>query len=107
MQFEMGFWLMRPSDAAAVSNALSNLGRMAVFRVLMAQTGSSSDGGLTASALSQAINMASSTVSVHLKDLKAVGLVTVRRKGRLFWYSANREVFRAWVSFLSATEAES
>lgn len=45
--------------------------------------------------LQEHTGLAKSTVSHHIKILQEAGLISVRRQGRRFFYTADREAFRS------------
>jgi ArsR family transcriptional regulator len=77
--------------------ALAQESRLAIFRVLV-QAGPE---GMAATRIGDALGIAPSSMSFHLKELLHAGLVTVQRDGRSMIYSANFDVMNALVGFLT------
>jgi DNA-binding transcriptional ArsR family regulator len=73
---------MKEQDAVAALAALAQEGRLRIFRALV---GSARE-GLTPSVLSSMLDIPSSTLSFHLKELIHADLVTVERDGRSLIY---------------------
>jgi len=87
-------------DTAQVITALAALAqdtRLAIFRLLV-QTGPQ---GLAASKIADALGVAPSSLSFHLKDLAHAGLVTATPQGRFIIYAANFAAMGALVGFLT------
>ena len=74
-----------PSDAdvAALAEFFRTMGADTRLKILLALDSCE----LCAGALAQALNMTPSAVSNQLKALKAARLITVRREGKLLYYS--------------------
>lgn len=75
---------MTESQALAALHALAQPMRLRVFRALVVQGPS----GLTPGVLTQTLTVPASTLSFHLKELLAAGLITQERDGRLLIYRA-------------------
>lgn len=69
---------MDQTTVVAQLAALAHPSRLAVFRALVR----AGEHGLQPSALIQSLDIAANTLSFHLKELKAAGLVTRERQGR-------------------------
>lgn len=82
--------------ALAMLDALSHETRLWAFRVLV-QAGPQ---GLAAGEIHERLDLRQNTVSTHLKQLRAAGLVDSRRKGRNIVYTANYGAVRGLVLFL-------
>ncbi|MFN7590166.1 MAG: metalloregulator ArsR/SmtB family transcription factor [Planctomycetota bacterium] len=87
---------MEPSPHVRVFGALAHPQRLAVFQ-LLARAG---DDGLAAGAVAQQLALPPSSLSFHLRDLEAAGLVTARRDGRRIVYSVRGDTLRATLWFL-------
>jgi DNA-binding transcriptional ArsR family regulator len=74
---------MKLDQAARVLGALAQPTRLAVFRALVAAPAD----GVAAGAMAEALGVAAPTLSFHLKELEAAGLVTRRRHGRFVHYA--------------------
>ena len=71
------------ADIAALAEFFRTMGADSRLKILLALDHSE----LCAGALSQTLNMTPSAVSNQLKALKAARLVTVRREGKMLYYS--------------------
>ena len=71
------------ADVAALAEFFRMMGADSRLKILLALDKSE----LCAGALSQTLNMTPSAVSNQLKALKAARLVTVRREGKMLFYS--------------------
>ncbi len=87
---------MEPSDAVRALAALAQDTRLAVFRLLV-QAGPP---GLTVGRIGAELGVPSATLSFHLRELVAAGLVATRQHGRFVHCTANFESMRALVGFL-------
>ena len=56
------------------------------------------DGPRQAGELGRLVGLAPNAVSFHLKWLRAVNLLVVRRKGRCLWYELVPETMAAWLT---------
>ncbi|MCC9597144.1 MULTISPECIES: helix-turn-helix transcriptional regulator [unclassified Rubrivivax] len=73
---------MDEKQAVAALAALAQEARLRIFRALVG----AGPGGMTPSALSAMLDIPSSTLSFHLKELIHAGLVSVERDGRSLIY---------------------
>lgn len=89
---------MNTTDAAARLEALGNPTRLAIYRLLV-RAGAT---GLPVGRIQQALELAASTLSHHLKTLLTVGLVTQERDGTTLTCRANYPMMRGLVDFLVA-----
>ncbi len=76
---------MNEIDAIRSLAALAQEIRLRVFRALVVAGNS----GLTPSHLSEQLNVASNTLSFHLKELTYAGLISQERQGRNLIYKAS------------------
>lgn len=76
--------------------ALAQESRLAVFRLLI-QAGPA---GLAAGKISEALAIAPSSLSFHMKELSHANLVSSRQESRFVIYSANFETMQALIAFL-------
>ncbi|MEW6037708.1 MAG: metalloregulator ArsR/SmtB family transcription factor [Pseudomonadota bacterium] len=77
--------------------ALAQDSRLAVFRLLV-QTGPD---GLSAGRISEALGIAPSSLSFHLKELAHAGLIRSRQESRYVIYSANFQAMNELIGFLT------
>ncbi|NWG71546.1 MAG: helix-turn-helix transcriptional regulator [Parvularculaceae bacterium] len=89
---------MEMEVALAAFAALSQETRLQVLKHLV-RVG---PGGTAAGDLATAVGVPGPTLSFHLKELAAAGLVRARRDGRSIFYSADYEGLRALIGFLMA-----
>jgi ArsR family transcriptional regulator len=78
--------------------AIGQTHRLEMFRQL-AQAG---DAGITAGLIAEALDLAPSQVSFHLKELEASGLCFTEREGRFIRYRIAPSAVRALLEFLLA-----
>jgi len=88
---------MKTLSPVAVLAALAQESRLAIFRALV-QAGTE---GLAAGKISEAIGIAPSALSFHMKELVHADLVTSRSEGRFVIYAANFTTMNAVIAFLT------
>jgi ArsR family transcriptional regulator, arsenate/arsenite/antimonite-responsive transcriptional repressor len=88
---------MKENDAVTSLAALAQGARLRIFRALV---GAAPD-GLTPGALSAMLDIPSSTLSFHLKELIHAHLVTVERDGRSLIYRPAIQQMNALVAYLT------
>ena len=88
---------MNQRDAVTALAALAQESRLAVFRLLV-QRGPD---GYPAGEISERLAIPGPTLSFHLKELVAAGLVAARKDGRFIYYSPNFERMRTLMSYLT------
>ncbi|MDO9163506.1 MAG: metalloregulator ArsR/SmtB family transcription factor [Methylococcaceae bacterium] len=77
--------------------ALAQDSRLAIFRLLV-QTGPE---GLAAGKISEALGIAPSSLSFHMKELTFANLVVSTQQGRFIIYSANFQAMNDLIAFLT------
>jgi ArsR family transcriptional regulator len=87
---------MDTATAVAALGALAQDTRLAVFRRLV----SAGPIGLAAGALAAELGVAPPTLTFHLHQLAAAGLVRARRAGRQVFYALEVEAMRGLMAFL-------
>lgn len=90
---------MNSDDAVQAMAALAYGARLDIFRLLVQAGGD----GLAAGVIADQCGMSASTLSFHLNQLKAAGLVTNRRVGRSLIYTANQDLVDRLIHFLGET----
>jgi DNA-binding transcriptional ArsR family regulator len=88
---------MNEPEMVAALAALAQESRLAVYRLLV-QRGPE---GYSAGEIGERLAIPGPTLSFHLKELSAAGLVTARKDGRFIYYSPKFERMRAVVSYLT------
>lgn len=88
---------MKAESAIAALGALAQAHRLAVFRQLV-QAG---DQGMAAGAIAVAIGIPGSSLSFHLAQLRAAGLIVRERQHRSLIYRANYPAMNALLAYLT------
>ena len=88
---------MESSHAAQAFLALGHAGRLAVFRLLMRFA----PRGVRPTEIATAVGLKPNTLSHHLADLAAAGLVHVRRHGRSLYYAVDLGTAEALLGYLA------
>ena len=89
---------MNEKDAVAALAALAQEARLRIFRALVG----AAHEGLTPSALLATLDIPSSTLSFHLKELIHADLVTVERDGRSLIYRPSIRQMNDLLAYLTA-----
>ncbi len=89
---------MNESDAVCAMGALAQETRLRVFRLLIA----ASPAGLTPGHLSEAVGIAPTALSFHLKELSHAGLISSEHDGRYLVYRASIAQMNDLLGFLTA-----
>lgn len=87
---------MEITNAVMALGALAQETRLSVFRKLV-QAG---EQGCKAGELAQIFGVPNSSLSFHLKELNAAGLITSRQEGRFVIYQANFDQANDLIGFL-------
>jgi len=88
---------MKKTDAVEALAPLAQDSRLDVFRLLV-QAGPE---GMSAGAVSTALDLAPNTLTFHFDRLRTAGLVSVRREGRSMIYAAQYETMNSLLSYLT------
>jgi ArsR family transcriptional regulator, arsenate/arsenite/antimonite-responsive transcriptional repressor / arsenate reductase (thioredoxin) len=88
---------MENSDASRAFATLGHEGRLAVFRLLMRFAPQ----GVRPTEISKALVLKQNTLSHHLSDLAAAGLVTVVRQGRSLFYAVDLDRAEQLIGYLA------
>ena len=87
---------MKAAAAIDALGALAQEHRLGLFRLLV-QAGTS---GMPAGAIADALGVPNSSLSFHLAQLKAAGLILQERRHRSLIYRANYSAMNALVAYL-------
>jgi DNA-binding transcriptional ArsR family regulator len=85
-------------QAIEIFAALAQDTRLEIFRLLVQAGGE----GLAAGSIAEQLQVPTTTLSFHLKELKAAGIVLCDRQGRSLIYRPNFPVMGELVNFLTA-----
>lgn len=88
---------MELSRASHAFSALGHADRLAVFRLVMRFA----PRGVRPTEIAEALGLRANTLSHHLADLSAAGLLTVERRGRSLFYAADRGMAEALIGYLA------
>jgi len=88
---------MDDANAVKIFASLAQETRLGLFRLLV-QAGPQ---GLAAGSIAAELNLPSSTLSFHLKELVHAGVVQSRQAGRFIYYSADFAAMSALIGFLT------
>ena len=89
---------MEETDVVKSLGALAQPVRLRVFRALVV----AGPNGLNPGALAEALDVAASTLSFHLKELTHAGLVSQERDGRHLIYRASFDRMNTLLNYLTA-----
>ncbi len=88
---------MEQTRAAQAFATLGHPGRLAVFRLLMRFA----PRGVRPTEMAEALRLKQNTLSHHLADLTASGLVAVERQGRSLFYAVNLDATEALIGYFA------
>lgn len=88
---------MKEKDAIKALSALAQPTRLGIFRLLV----TAGPDGLNVGVIQDQLELASATLSFHLKELTHAGLVTSRQEGRFVYYAPEIEHMNDLVGFLT------
>ncbi len=88
---------MEHKNATHALAALGHATRLSIFRLLV-QAGS---GGKLAGDIAQALALPGATLSFHLKELLAAGLISAEQRGRTICYRAEFVAMNTLVAYLT------
>ena len=89
---------MESNQVIKALSALAQESRLAIFRLLV-QRGPQ---GLSAGKIAEQLDIMPATLSFHLKELSAAGLLSSHQKGRFVVYSASFEKMNDLLGFRTA-----
>ncbi|QCP52412.1 helix-turn-helix transcriptional regulator [Trinickia violacea] len=88
---------MNEKDAIKALSALAQPTRLAIFRLLV----SAGPDGMSVGVIQEQMELASATLSFHLKELAYAGLVSSRQEGRFVYYAPEIEHMNGLIGFLT------
>ena len=88
---------MEIKSVVAALAALAQESRLSIFRLLV-QAGPA---GLAAGKISEATQIAPSSLSFHLKEMSHAQMISARQDGRFVIYSANFDTMNSLIGFLT------
>ena len=88
---------MKPDAVIAGLSALAQEHRLALFRLLV-QAGQD---GMAAGRIAEALGLPNSSLSFHLAQLQAAGLIEQERRGRSLIYHADYAAMNALIAYLT------
>lgn len=88
---------MESNDIVTSLTALAQTSRLAIFRLLV-QAGKE---GMPAGKIAEALDIPSSSLSFHLKELHQAGLILQKQDGRFLIYTAHYEKMKAVLAYLT------
>ena len=94
-------------ELARIFKALSDPNRLAILDLVRKRCGkgcrlSAEDEGNSVSAIAEEFDLALSTVSHHLKELRNAGLIRCEKRGQWVYCAPNDEVLKKIESFLES-----
>lgn len=87
---------MKTNQAVKALAALAQESRLKVFRLLV----EAGEEGLAAGEIAERLDLPAATLSFHLKELAATGLISADRNGRLLIYSLEPDAMNELMQFL-------
>lgn len=90
---------MNDDQFALISKTVADPSRLAGLRIIAA-------GEVTCSELKDHLGLTAATVSHHVKELTATGLVHSRREGKFLLLALNREVWKDYIRELQGRVAK-
>lgn len=88
---------MEHKSATHALAALGHATRLSIFRLLVQAGGA----GKLAGDIAQALSLPGATLSFHLKELLAAGLISAEQRGRTICYRAEFVAMNALVAYLT------
>ncbi|KAK46208.1 ArsR family transcriptional regulator [Caballeronia jiangsuensis] len=88
---------MTEKDAIKALSALAQPTRLGIFRLLI----TAGPDGLSVGVIQEQMDLASATLSFHLKELTHAGLVSSRQEGRFVYYAPEIDQMNGLLGFLT------
>jgi ArsR family transcriptional regulator, arsenate/arsenite/antimonite-responsive transcriptional repressor len=88
---------MKTNDAASILSSIAQPTRLDIFRALVV----AGPAGMPAGALADALGVAPTALSFHLKELRFTNLVDSEQQGRFVIYRARFDTMNALLAFLT------
>jgi len=88
---------MEMKDASLALSALGHVTRLSVFRLLV----EAGPAGRMPGEIAEALSLPGATLSFHLKELSAVGLIQGEQRGRCICYRADFDAMNGLIEFLT------
>jgi len=88
---------MKNDEAVSALAALAQPTRLAIFRLLV----EAGEEGLVVGSIGNAVGVAPTTLSFHLKTLAHAGMVDTRQQGRFIFYSASFKTMFGLIDYLT------
>ena len=88
---------MKEKDAIKALSALAQTTRLGIFRLLV----TAGPEGLSVGVIQEQMDLASATLSFHLKELTHAGLVSSRQEGRFVYYAPEIAHMNELIGFLT------
>ncbi|MBI1174256.1 MAG: metalloregulator ArsR/SmtB family transcription factor [Sideroxydans sp.] len=88
---------MKSTQVVTALSALAQPTRLAIFRLLV-EAGKE---GMPVGSIGEAVGVAPTTLSFHLKTLTHAGLLDARQQGRFIFYSANFKNMFGLIDYLT------
>lgn len=88
---------MKSDQAVIALAALAQPTRLAIFRLLV----EAGEEGLVVGSIGNAVGVAPTTLSFHLKTLAHAGLVKTQQQGRFIFYSASFKTMFGLIDYLT------
>lgn len=88
---------MKTPQVLAALGALSQEHRLAIYRLLVEH----GPEGLTAGVIAERLKLAPATLSFHLKELSAAGLIHSRQESRYIWYRADFDAMTGLIGYMT------
>ena len=89
--------IMKTKQVLSALSALAHGHRLAIYRLLVEH----GPEGLTPGTISERLKVPAPTLSFHLKELSAAGLVLSRQEGRYIWYRADFDAMTQLLGYMT------